>query len=147
MQCGCLLQHGLLIGCRGNICSTTVCSTDCRGISALPLEHLLPLLPRPSCSQCCFSLVFLTPLFVWHFCPSFKYFFTEVPPALLMGSIVSCGRSAEELAGTDCVQHGATPGLLPQRPALQPHHPPSETSDQYFRESKNHNNQSSYTYL
>jgi len=64
-----------------------------------------------------FPLLFLPLLFplllpLWHFLSFLKYIFTDVPPTSLMGSAVS----VVELAGTNSVQHGASPDLLLQRP-------------------------------
>lgn len=47
-----------------------------------------------------FSPLFPSPLYCQHFLPLLKYVFTEMPPALLMGSAVSCDGSISELAET-----------------------------------------------
>lgn len=50
--------------------------------------------------------------------PSLKYAFTELPPAWLMGSVVSYSGPDVEPAGTSCVWHRAVPDLFSQRPPL-----------------------------
>lgn len=56
------------------------------------------------------------------FLPFLKYAFTDMPPAWLMGSAVSCGGSIMEPTATVCVQHRADPVLFSQG---LPVHPPA----------------------
>lgn len=80
----------------------------------VPLRVLLALECSPSAlsfSQC--SLPFL------------KYIFTEALQILLMGSVVSCGRSVVEPPVINCDQHGAAPDLPSQRLHMQPLCPPT----------------------
>lgn len=96
-----LLQPGSFPGCGG-------------GYLLWHLEHFLPLLLRPCCSLCCFSLLFVPSSSLWHFLPFLNSAFLEVLPVSLRGS-----------AGSRCGSVGATwdravPGLFPQGPPLQP---------------------------
>lgn len=43
-----------------------------------------------------------------------------MPQILLMSSVVSCGGSTVEPAGTNCDQDGAAPDLLSERSHVQP---------------------------
>jgi len=56
----------------------------------------------------------------WHFLPFSKYALTEIPPTRLMGSAVACDGPLPKTAGSGCVWHRTAPGLLLQRPCLQP---------------------------
>lgn len=145
MQRRYLLQHGPLIGCRK-------IPAQPWPLPQVAEESLLWPWSMPSPSffdagaHTAASHWFSSFLFGWHFFPPFKCVFTKTPLALLIGLTMSSGRSIEELAGTVCVQHGPIPGLIPQRPSLQSHHLPSDISDKYFMQSKNHNKQSSYAF-
>lgn len=84
---------GSSMSCSVGFCSGVISSTGCRGISVLA-----PGAPSPSPSSLTlvFAGLFLL-LFLAHcpcsILPFLKYVFIEAPPALLMGSAVSCGGS------------------------------------------------------
>lgn len=107
-------------------------STGCSGYSlhTAPLLTLLSLLLLP--------IIFLFILFCLTipFCP-LKYCFTEVPPALLMGSAVSYGGSIAESAGTWwkqlCPARGSPPEFFPGRTPLQLIHCQSLNTYMQFR--------------
>jgi len=63
--------------------------------------------------------------------PLLKHVFTELPPVLLMVSVMSCRGSVLELAGIDCVQHRAAPGLSSQ---TLPHYQNPDTCTQCTHE-------------
>lgn len=83
------------------------------------LQHLQLLLLQPWCAQECFSLFFLTPLFIyiWPFLPLIKYIFPEVPPAELKGSAMSSGGAVwQDWLGLAMSPH---PGPCSKTSALQ----------------------------
>lgn len=107
LPCGYLPHCGLFHELQGNTYSWC-------------LEHLL----LPSSTTLVLTLLFLT-LFsltshIAMQCFTLKHTFTEVPLALLMGSIVSCGGSIVEPTGISCVWNRVVPELFSQQQHLQP---------------------------
>jgi len=109
-QCGYLLWCCPLHGLQANTYSTMAISTGCKGFFA-PVPGASP--PSPSSLTLVFTGLFLT-LFSPHSSPPYsvllflKYVLSEVPPAWLMGSAVSCGGSVVELAVSSMRQSLAT---------------------------------------